>query len=94
MQTFVYRHKDGTVRFWQASGENLQILYRLKTASHFERLEELEGCEKVSHAVKSIELCVESRLLLVSGVSGQVTLFRFTKSESMNTIAVSQFSFL
>ncbi|EPB71329.1 WD domain, G-beta repeat protein [Ancylostoma ceylanicum] len=87
-------HKDGTVRFWQASGENLQILYRLKTASHFERLEELEGCEKVSHAVKSIELCVESRLLLVSGVSGQVTLFRFTKSESMNTIAVVQIPLL
>ncbi|VDK55239.1 unnamed protein product, partial [Cylicostephanus goldi] len=51
-------HKDGTVRFWQASGENLQILYRLKTATHFERLEELEGSELVSHAVKSIELCV------------------------------------
>ncbi|WKX90246.1 hypothetical protein Q1695_009244 [Nippostrongylus brasiliensis] len=83
-------HKDGSVRFWQASGENLQFLYRLKTASHFERLEELEGCERVSHAVKSIELCVESRLLLVCGVSGQVTLFRFTKTESMNTIAVVQ----
>ncbi|VDO70946.1 unnamed protein product [Heligmosomoides polygyrus] len=83
-------HKDGTVRFWQASGENLQFLYRLKTATHFERLEELEGCERVSHAVKSIELCVESRLLLVCGISGQVTLFRFTKTESMNTIAVVQ----
>ncbi|KAJ1347418.1 hypothetical protein KIN20_002470 [Parelaphostrongylus tenuis] len=58
------------------------------TASHFERLEELEGCEKVSHAVKLIELCVESRFLLVSGVSGQVTLFRFSKTECMNTIAV------
>ncbi|VDM52213.1 unnamed protein product [Angiostrongylus costaricensis] len=81
-------HKDGSLKFWQASGENLQILYKLKTASHFERLEELEGCEKVSHAVKLIELCVESRLLLVSGVSGQVTLFRFSKTESMNTIAV------
>ncbi|XGW20947.1 hypothetical protein V3C99_004147 [Haemonchus contortus] len=81
-------HKDGSVRFWQASGENLQFLYRLKTTSHFERLEEWEGCEKVSHAVKSIELCVDSRLLLVCGVSGQVTLFRFTKTESTNTIAV------
>ncbi|KAK6055347.1 hypothetical protein COOONC_07144, partial [Cooperia oncophora] len=102
-------HKDGSVRFWQASGENLQFLYRLKTTSHFERLEEWEGCEKVSHAVKSIELCVEvrsfatwpflpysndvfqSRLLLVCGVSGQVTLFRFTKTESMNTIAVRRY---
>ncbi|VDM80215.1 unnamed protein product, partial [Strongylus vulgaris] len=87
-------HKDGTIRFWQASGENLQILYRLKTATHFERIEELEGSEKVSHAVKFIELCVESRLLLVAGVSGQVTLFRFTKAESMNTIAVVQIPLL
>ncbi|CAB3408057.1 unnamed protein product [Caenorhabditis bovis] len=81
-------HKDGTVRFWQETGEHLQILYRLKTASHFERLEEMEGCDKVSHAVKDIELCLESRQLLVAGMCGQVTLFRFVKTESMNTIAV------
>ncbi|PAV82434.1 hypothetical protein WR25_27257 [Diploscapter pachys] len=81
-------HKDGTVRFWQASGENLQILYRLKTASHFERLEEFEGSDKVSHAVKNIQLCLDSRQLLIGGVSGQVTLFRFLKAESLNTIAV------
>ncbi|KJH53507.1 hypothetical protein DICVIV_00250 [Dictyocaulus viviparus] len=83
-----FRHKDGSLRFWQASGESLQILYRLKTASHFERLEESEWSEKASQAVKLIELCVESRLLLVSGISGQMTLFRFTKTESVNTIAV------
>ncbi|CAI4230059.1 unnamed protein product [Auanema sp. JU1783] len=81
-------HKDGSLRFWQASGENLQILYRLKTGSHFERLEELESSEKVSHAIKYIEMCLESRLLLVAGISGQVTLFRFAKSETTNTIAV------
>ncbi|CAI5440023.1 unnamed protein product [Caenorhabditis angaria] len=81
-------HKDGTVRFWQETGEHLQVLYRLKSSSHFERLEEMEVSDKVSHSVKSIEMCLESRQLLVAGVSGQVTLFRFTKIESMNTIAV------
>ncbi|CAD6184898.1 unnamed protein product [Caenorhabditis auriculariae] len=49
---------------------------------------EMEASDKVSHAVKSIELCLESRQLLVAGMSGQVTLFRFSKTENMNSIAV------
>ncbi|GMT30837.1 hypothetical protein PFISCL1PPCAC_22134, partial [Pristionchus fissidentatus] len=81
-------HKDGSIRFWAASGEDLQILYRLKAASHFERLEETDALKDVSHAIKSIELCLDSRLLLVTGVSGQVTLFRFVKQEGVNVIAV------
>ncbi|GMR53913.1 hypothetical protein PMAYCL1PPCAC_24108, partial [Pristionchus mayeri] len=80
-------HKDGSIRFWAASGEDLQILYRLKAASHFERLEETESLKDVSHAIKTIELCLDSRLLLVTGVSGQVTLFRFVKQEGVNVIA-------
>ena len=82
----------------------LQILYKMKTASHLERLEETEQLTDVSHAVKSVQLCpdvsrrrtekgrrslLQSRLLLVTGSSGQATLFRFVKQESMNTIAVS-----
>ncbi|CAJ0578246.1 unnamed protein product, partial [Mesorhabditis spiculigera] len=81
-------HKDGTVRFWQGSGEHLQILYRLKTASHFERLEQGDTLKDVSYAVNSLHLCPESRLLLVTGQAGQSTLFRFNKTESTNTIAV------
>ncbi|UMM10907.1 hypothetical protein L5515_000458 [Caenorhabditis briggsae] len=81
-------HKDGSLKFWQETGEHLQILYKLKSSSHFERLEEMETSDKVSHAVKYIELCLESRQLLVAGLSGQVTLFRFTKQELCGTIAV------
>ncbi|CAP33294.1 LOW QUALITY PROTEIN: Protein CBR-TOM-1, partial [Caenorhabditis briggsae] len=81
-------HKDGSLKFWQETGEHLQILYKLKSSSHFERLEEMETSDKVSHAVKYIELCLESRQLLVAGISGQVTLFRFTKQELCGTIAV------
>ncbi|CCD72084.1 Lethal giant larvae homologue 2 domain-containing protein [Caenorhabditis elegans] len=81
-------HKDGSLKFWQETGEHLQILYKLKSSSHFERLEEMETSDKVSHAVKYIELCLESRQLLVAGISGQVTLFRFTKQEICGTIAV------
>lgn len=75
-------HKDGSIRFWAASGEDLQvisnlalfiicysslffkILYRLKAASHFERLEETEGLRDVSHAIKTLELCLDVSYLL------------------------------
>ncbi|VDM29650.1 unnamed protein product [Toxocara canis] len=65
------------------------ILYKLKTGRHFER----NGAEArdVSHGVVAVELCLESRLLLVAGHSAQVTLFRFVKNESANEIAVSHF---
>lgn len=54
-----FSHKDGSLKFWQETGEHLQILYKLKSSSHFERLEEMETSDKVSHAVKYIELCLE-----------------------------------
>ncbi|EGT38947.1 CBN-TOM-1 protein [Caenorhabditis brenneri] len=87
-ELIVTGHKDGSLKFWQETGEHLQILYKLKSSSHFERLEEMETSDKVSHSVKYIELCLESRQLLVAGISGQVTLFRFTKQELCGTIAV------
>lgn len=43
---------------------------------------------QISHAVTNVELCLDSRLLLVAGASGQVTLFRFAKTESCQDIAV------
>uniref|UniRef100_A0A0M3ITV0 LLGL domain-containing protein n=1 Tax=Ascaris lumbricoides TaxID=6252 RepID=A0A0M3ITV0_ASCLU len=81
-------HEDGSLKFWQTSGEHLQILYKLKTGRHFERSGGSEGRD-VSHAVVGVELCLESRLLLVAGQSAQVTLFRFVKNESANEIAVN-----
>ncbi|CAI2322954.1 unnamed protein product [Caenorhabditis sp. 36 PRJEB53466] len=87
-ELLVTGHKDGSLKFWQETGEHLQILYKMKSSSHFERLEEMETSDKVSHAVKHIEICLESRQLLVAGISGQVSLFRFTKQELCSTIAV------
>ncbi|EFO24863.2 hypothetical protein LOAG_03620 [Loa loa] len=90
-------HEDGSIKFWQASGEHLQILYKLKSGRHFERNEGLESHEP-SHAVAMIELCLDSRLLLVAGESGQLTLFRFVKTENAHEITVinipAAFSFL
>uniref|UniRef100_A0AC34QQY3 V-SNARE coiled-coil homology domain-containing protein n=1 Tax=Panagrolaimus sp. JU765 TaxID=591449 RepID=A0AC34QQY3_9BILA len=78
-------HEDGSIKFWQASSENLQIMYKLKTGRHFEKIDENR---LVSHAITNVELCLDSRLLLVAGSSGQVTLFRFVKTESCQDISV------
>ncbi|MCP9264101.1 STB5L [Dirofilaria immitis] len=78
-------HEDGSIKFWQASGEHLQILYKLKSGRHFEGNEGLES-HQTSHAVTMIELCLDSRLLLVAGQSGQLTLFRFVKTENAHEI--------
>uniref|UniRef100_A0A1I8EI81 LLGL domain-containing protein n=1 Tax=Wuchereria bancrofti TaxID=6293 RepID=A0A1I8EI81_WUCBA len=90
-------HEDGSIKFWQASGEHLQILYKLKSGRHFERNDGLESHEAL-HAVTMIELCLDSRLLIVAAQSGQLTLFRFVKTENAHEITVinipSTFSFL
>lgn len=74
------------MKFWQTTGENLQVLYKLKSGRHFERSG--AGNHEFSNAVVNIELCLESRLLLIGGQSGQVTLFHFVKTESAHEIAV------
>ncbi|KAI6203414.1 hypothetical protein M3Y94_00553500 [Aphelenchoides besseyi] len=79
-------HEDGSVKFWQASGEHLQIMYKLKTARHFEKSNPNDG-RVISYAVRDIQLCVDSRLLLIAGAHGQVTLFRFVKMENTQDIA-------
>jgi hypothetical protein len=57
----------------------------LKTGRHFEKVSD---SLQVSYAVMDVELCTESRLLLVAGSCGQVSLFRFVKTESSQDVAV------
>uniref|UniRef100_A0A183CN94 WD_REPEATS_REGION domain-containing protein n=1 Tax=Globodera pallida TaxID=36090 RepID=A0A183CN94_GLOPA len=90
-------HEDGSIKFWQASSEQLQVMYKLKTGRHFEKSiappvvansgEEKPTPPHVSHAVADLELCSDSRQLLVASRSGQVTLFRFAKTECCQEIA-------
>lgn len=80
-------HEDGSLKFWHASGEALQIMYKLKTGRHFEKTDP-NDTRPISNAVKELQICVDSRLLLVAGANGQVTLFRFMRSESSQDIAV------
>ncbi|KAI1721622.1 LLGL2 domain-containing protein [Ditylenchus destructor] len=84
-------HEDGSIKFWQASSENLQVMYKLKTGRHFEKASSSDDVPQkavISHAVTGVELCLDSRLLLVAGASGQVSLFRFVKTESCQDVAV------
>ena len=78
-------HEDGSLKFWQASSENLQVMYKLKTGRHFEKIDENKV---VSYAITDVVMCLDSRLLLIAGACGQVTLFRFVKTESSQDIAV------
>ncbi|VDM96940.1 unnamed protein product [Thelazia callipaeda] len=78
---------DGSIKFWQASGEHLQILYKLRSGRHFERNYGIEMHE-FSYAVTMIELCLDSRLLLVAAQNGLLTLFRFLKTENAQEITV------
>lgn len=67
-------------------------MYKLKTGRHFEKTDEAATKSiTISHAITDFELCTDSRFLLVASVSGQLTLFRFIKTESSQDIAVSFF---
>lgn len=77
-------HADGSVKFWNAPGVTLQVLYKLKTAKLFDETQCNYGPDVVDSplAVQVIGLCVESRLLCVAGKS-HASLFRFSKQEAM-----------
>lgn len=87
-------HEDGSIKFWQSSGDHLQLMYKLKTGRHFEKAEpnvstsQLPEYLKNPHSITFIAMCLESRLLVVAGNAGQVTLFKLNKNESANDIAV------
>uniref|UniRef100_A0A0K0F7L5 WD_REPEATS_REGION domain-containing protein n=1 Tax=Strongyloides venezuelensis TaxID=75913 RepID=A0A0K0F7L5_STRVS len=87
-------HEDGSIKFWQSSGDHLQLMYKLKTGRHFEKTEPTVPTSqspeyiKNPHSITFIAMCLESRLLAVAGNAGQVTLFRLNKNESANDIAV------
>lgn len=81
-------HADGSLKFWDAASEQLQLLYKLKTGRHLERAEEKEVREMDPLAVECVRLCGDSLLLAVAGRGGQVSLFRFVRSEATAEVAV------
>ncbi|KAM4541472.1 syntaxin-binding protein 5 isoform 1-T1 [Fundulus diaphanus] len=80
-------HADGSIKFWDASGLMLQVLYKLKTAKVFERArgkEEKPNTDIVDEdpfAIQTLFWCPESRMLCVAGVSAHVIIYRFSKQE-------------
>ena len=76
-----FSHADGSVKFWDASMLNLQVLYKLKTAKLFDK-SRCRGAEMDDDpfAIQHIHLCLESRLLVVAG-SSHIMMFKFCKQE-------------
>lgn len=84
----VYRHADGSVKFWDASAGTLQVLYKLKTAKVFEkpRTRSTDGAgasDDDPFAIQLISMCPESRKLAIAGASSHVVLFKFRKQEAV-----------
>lgn len=86
---YVFRHADGSIKFWDASAGTLQVLYKLKTAKVFEKPKSrsLESDDD-PFAIEIISLCPESRKLCVAGASSHVILFTYKKIDSVDEVTV------
>ncbi|XP_063812916.1 syntaxin-binding protein 5-like isoform X3 [Pseudophryne corroboree] len=90
-------HADGSVKFWDASAINLQMLYKLKTSKVFEKQKLGEGkqptdtVEDDPFAIQMMSWCPESRVFCVAGVSTYVIVYRFSKTEVVTEIASLEF---
>ncbi|KAJ6215816.1 hypothetical protein RDWZM_010316 [Blomia tropicalis] len=90
-------HADGSVKFWDATGVNLQVLYRMKTAKLFEKPKLSQQSASMSNAMETFEdlfaieyICFvpETRSLCLAGASSQVITFRFVKTETSTELNV------
>ena len=79
---YFHSHADGSVKFWDASVATLQVLYKVKTAKVFDKSKcRSPDSDDDPFAIQHIQLCLESRLLVVAGITHAI-LFRFSKQES------------
>lgn len=87
---WLYRHADGSIKFWDASAGTLQVLYKLKTAKLFEKSKTRSiDSDEDPLAIQLIFLCPESRKLAIAGSGKHIVLFKFKKVESMSEVVVS-----
>ncbi|XP_075053566.1 syntaxin-binding protein 5-like isoform X6 [Mixophyes fleayi] len=96
-EIIVTGHADGSVKFWDASAINLQMLYKLKTSKVFEKQKPGDGkqtselVEDDPFAIQMMSWCPESRIFCVAGVSTYVIIYRFSKNEVVTEIASLEF---
>ncbi|XP_058939433.1 syntaxin-binding protein 5 isoform X3 [Kogia breviceps] len=85
-------HADGSVKFWDASAINLQVLYKLKTSKVFEKSRNKDDkpntdiVDEDPYAIQIISWCPESRMLCIAGVSAHVIIYRFSKQEVITEV--------
>ncbi|KAM9060239.1 syntaxin-binding protein 5 isoform 4-T4 [Megaptera novaeangliae] len=85
-------HADGSVKFWDASAINLQVLYKLKTSKVFEKSRNKDDkpntdiVDEDPYAIQIISWCPEGRMLCIAGVSAHVIIYRFSKQEVITEV--------
>lgn len=92
-EIMVTGHADGSVRFWDSSAASLRELYKLRTYKYFKRaskrshenagssVSEPDQHENDNFAISHIQVCPESRSLLISNVSGAVLFCDLNRNE-------------
>lgn len=90
-EIMVTGHADGTIRFWDASAVSLRELYKLRTQKFFKKSKkestlDIEMSDLDNFAINHIDLCPESRCLLISNVSGSVLFCELHRGETANEI--------
>nr|XP_039262730.1 syntaxin-binding protein 5-like [Styela clava] len=93
-EIMVTGHADGSVRFWDASAASLRELYKLRTYKYFKRSSkrnhEVTGTsvseppdphDSDNFAISHIQVCPESRCLLISNVGGAVLFCELNRNE-------------
>lgn len=82
-------HADGSIKFWDASSNGLQVLYKLKCGKIFDKPGEGLPEDLDPFAVQRIALCPFSRLLAVAGQASHVTVYKFCRKETNAEVPVS-----
>merc|ERR1719450_1537549 len=91
-ELLVTGHCDGSVRFWDVTGTNMKHLYRLRTQKLFEKNKEkctagVVEIEDDPYAITNIAFSSDTKVLVVTGNTGQVVLYTFSKKDVLSEIA-------
>jgi syntaxin-binding protein 5 len=78
----VFRHEDGTIKIWEASGICLDNLYKIKTKKIFEKRRTEASNIDFEHPYKITNVAIYSNYMAVAAVGGHVTLYKYTAKKA------------
>ena len=80
----MYRHEDGSIKIWEASGICLDNLYKIKTQKIFEKRRIEASNIDFEHPYKITNVAIYSNYMAVAAVGGHVTLYKYTVKKNNN----------